>query len=196
MRTSIKEIRRQDLVKAAYLTLKDNGMQGLTIKKVAERAQMSPGIVHHYFKDKRELTEATIRYSNGLISKRAIEYLNTATTPDQRLYAVIQANFDPDIYEPRLAQTWLSYCAAVADEPVFGRIQRALRRRLISNLVSPLRQLAASDDVRAIAHQIAVMIDGLWVQRGMDGEAISPDTARDCVLALLRRSGINASPPG
>lgn len=46
---------RQALIEAAHLTLAAEGVEGLSLRKVALRAQVSPTALYSHFKDKREL---------------------------------------------------------------------------------------------------------------------------------------------
>lgn len=50
-----KEQRRQDILQAARLQLESEGYQGLNIRQVATRAEVSPGLVYAYFANKEEL---------------------------------------------------------------------------------------------------------------------------------------------
>jgi TetR/AcrR family transcriptional repressor of bet genes len=58
LKTSIEKIRRQDLVRAAYRTFLEHGLNGMTMARIGERAGMSHGIVNYYFKSKDELLDA------------------------------------------------------------------------------------------------------------------------------------------
>ncbi len=46
---------RQALIEAADLTLAAEGVEGLSLRKVAQRAKVSPTALYSHFKDKREL---------------------------------------------------------------------------------------------------------------------------------------------
>ncbi|MDH3689032.1 MAG: transcriptional regulator BetI [Gammaproteobacteria bacterium] len=177
MPTRIGDIRRQDLTEAAFLTLQQHGLRGTTIARVGAQAGMSPGIVHHYFKNKAELLEATMRRTGAKLSKEVIALLRKATTPRERLYAIIEGNFAPDTFTPEIAHAWLSFCAEVPVNPQFARIQRVLQRRMHSNLMHCLRQLLPLEKAIAVAGTISVLIDGFWLRRGLKDEAFSRQQA-------------------
>ena len=46
---------RQALIESAHLTLAAEGVEGLSLRKVGQRAQVSPTALYSHFKDKREL---------------------------------------------------------------------------------------------------------------------------------------------
>ena len=90
VRTSIEQIRRRDLVEAAYLTFLEHGMQGLTMARIGERAGMSHGIVNYYFKSKDALVSAVVRKANFMIMQDTARRLRAAHTPRERVSAIIR----------------------------------------------------------------------------------------------------------
>ncbi|MFN4143384.1 transcriptional regulator BetI [Aestuariivirga sp.] len=169
-RTSIEQIRRRDLVEAAYLTFLDHGMKGMTMARIGERAGMSHGIVNYYFKTKAELLSAVVRKANFLILSDGARRLRAAKSPRERISAVIGANFTDDIFTREIARAWVSYYAMIGEHPEFERMQNALDRRVHSNLMHALRQMTAEAPAREIAQTIATMIDGLWIRHAKSND--------------------------
>lgn len=172
-RTKIENIRRRDLVEAAYQTFLDQGMKGMTMARIGERAGMSHGIVNYYFKSKDELLSAVVRKANFEIMGLNVVGLRKAKTPRERVSAVIHANFSGGLFTREVARAWASYYAMIGDNPEFGRMQKMVDRRLTSNLVHALKQLTNETAARDIAACVAVLIDGLWLRRAMTAD--SPD---------------------
>jgi TetR/AcrR family transcriptional repressor of bet genes len=54
-RRSKRQERRAQLTAAFAEVLSDHGYAGATVIAVAERAGVSPGLVHHHFRDKSEM---------------------------------------------------------------------------------------------------------------------------------------------
>ncbi len=54
-RKSLKTERRAEITKAFARVLAQHGYAGATVIAVAEEANLSPGLLHHHFKDKREM---------------------------------------------------------------------------------------------------------------------------------------------
>jgi TetR/AcrR family transcriptional repressor of bet genes len=176
-RTSIEKIRRRDLVEAAYLTFLDHGMSGLTMARIGERAGMSHGIINYYFKSKDELLSAVVRKANFLIMQETARLLRRAASPRERISAIIAGNFPAELFTRDIARAWVSYYAAIGQQADFERLQIAVDRRLFSNLMHALRQLAAEAPAREIATGVAVLIDGFWLRHAkssdnMDDKAV------------------------
>lgn len=175
--TRISKIRRLELRQAAYEVLQTEGMSGATIEKVAQKAGASKGIVLHYFKTKQLLFEHTMRHSNSLLRDHVIERMQLARGPDQRLWAIIEANFSTEFFTPAICHAWLALCAEVPREPQLARIQRVVHARMRSNLISALNALVPAEQCEAVALGITSLIDGLWLKLGLRSGGISAPEA-------------------
>ena len=181
MRKKISDIRRRELAEAAFLTLQEFGFKGTTVQRVSERAGMSHGLVHHYFRSKDDLLEAAVRLTNERITKEVLRLLRLATTPQERLNAVIEGNFAPSVFSREVAQGWAASCGEAAFDPRFGRILKMIGRRLHSNLLYDLKKLVAPERAQVVAAGIGMMIDGGWLKCAFSSEPVS----RDDVMAPI-----------
>lgn len=177
VRTSIEKIRRQDLVEAAYLTFLELGFSGMTMARIGERAGMSHGIVNYYFKSKDMLLSAVVRKANFLIMQDTARRLRLATTPRERISAIIAANFAVEVFTRDIARAWVSYYAVIGQQPEFERLQNAVDRRLRSNLLHALRLLNAANEAQEITRGVAVLIDGLWLRHAKSNDDIDAAAA-------------------
>ncbi len=195
-RLSIEQLRRQELARAAYEILQEEGIAGTTLAKVAERAGMSKGIVLHYFKGKDELLEVVMRHANALLRDEVAALMAKAATPRERVEAIIAGNFSPSFFKPEICNAWLSLCAEVPRNSKFARIQRAIHARMRSNLLSGLKELLPPARAEAAVIGITAMIDGLWLRFGLSQGGLSLAEAKaqmDSILAIhlgpVRKAG-------
>ena len=135
IRKKISEIRRRELAEAAFLTLQEYGFKGTTVQRVSERAGMSHGLVHHYFRSKDDMLEAAIRLTNERITIEVLRLLRNASTPYERLVAVIEGNFAPAVFTREIAQGWAASCGEAVFDERFGRVLRMIGRRLKGELI-------------------------------------------------------------
>ena len=182
----ISEIRRQELRRAAYEVLQTEGMGGATVEKVALQAGTSKGIVHHYFKTKKQLFEHAMRYSNASLRDGVIRLMRRARTPDERLWAIIEGNFMTDFFTPAICNAWFALCAEVPREPQLARIQQVVHARMRSNLMSALTELVPAEQCETIALAITSLIDGLWLRSGLHPGELSAQTALTQMVDYLQ----------
>ena len=181
MRTPIETIRRRELAEAAYETVREYGLAAATVSRVAKRAGMSPGLVHHYFESKADLLEAAMRQTTGRYRAHVLERVRAVDTPRAKLDAVIEAQFPPDMFREDFARAWLSFCGEAAFSKRYARVQRLMFRRMQSNLVAYLRPLLPADRVRDTARTLSMLSHGIWLRCALDAGGIDREEA----LALM-----------
>lgn len=179
-RTRIEDLRRRELIAAAHRVFMQHGLGGMTTARICREAGMSPGILSYYFKGKEDVLFAMVRLNNRLLMEDVVVRLNRATTRWERLLAIVEGNFPVSVYEPAVANSWLSVVAASATNPRYAQLQRLFYRRLRSNLGSVFTGVLPEDRLDLVARVIGNLIDGLWVQKAADE---APD--RDRVVALI-----------
>lgn len=177
-RMPIERIRRRELIDAAYPVLQQHGLAGATLARVAERAGVSKGIVLHYFANKDALIAGVMRFANAVLRDEVIALMKAATTPRERLQAIVDGNFSPTSFRPEIAHAWLALCAEVPRNREFARIQAVIHARMHSNLMSALLALRPREQATRIALGISALIDGLWLRCGLQGGGIDRETAR------------------
>ena len=96
-----KERRRQQIIVAAKRVFSDRGFNKATMEDIAKEAELSPGTLYLYFKNKEEL------YAS--LSLRILQYLHIRVThvnkdrtlaPEKKLRALMDAMFDVYDFDP------------------------------------------------------------------------------------------------
>ncbi|HZC05819.1 MAG TPA: TetR/AcrR family transcriptional regulator [Ktedonobacterales bacterium] len=84
--------RRQQILDAALALFAEQGLEGATSKDIAERAEVTHGLIYFYFKSKEELFKATFEYA----LERALAQLDLASIagsddpPEQTLNRLLE----------------------------------------------------------------------------------------------------------
>lgn len=170
LRKAIPEQRREQLITAAFETIGDVGLAGVTLSQVASQAGMSTGIVSHYFGDKDGLLNATMRRILRDLHEAVANCRSSAQdTPEAQLFAIIEGNFHPSQTSGTSMRTWLDFWAASLHQPALRRLQRVNDHRLFSNICCQFRRHLPRDDARRAARGLAAMIDGLWLRASLTG---------------------------
>lgn len=163
----MESVRRQQLIAATLSTIHESGFDRVTLSRVARRAGISPGLVPHYFRDKRGLLAATMRHIADELRHEVARHHAPASGPRERLAMTLNANFSPSTYTPELVSAWLAFWGQAHHDPELRRLQRVLRRRLTSNLVHDLRHLLPDADARRIGRGLSAFIDGLSLRHAL-----------------------------
>ncbi len=195
------DARRRQLVEVTIDSLAELGYVGTTLGQIAARADVSPGLVAHYFGDKDGLLDAAFRSLARRVGHQVRARLRNVSTPRGRIQAIIDANLAPEEFEQRTGTAWLAFWGQVLQVKSLRRAQSAYQQRTLSNLRSSLKKLLPPDEAQRLAAMIAAMIDGVWLRAALSGwrEADS-ESARalltEFVDGRLKQAAPTANPTG
>lgn len=177
-RKGMEAVRRQQLIEATLQVIHDQGLQATTLGRVGQQAGISPGLVAHYFGDKRQLLAATYLSLVRSLGReyRAARAGTAAGLP--RVRAIIDANFAASQSGEVIVSSWLSFWAQVNHVPGLARIQNVVTRRLESNLTHALSAFLPRPEAVRLAEGLGVMIDGLWLRASLRTGGLDVDAAR------------------
>jgi len=189
-RSSIADIRRRELARAALRVIETHGVKGATVQRVSEEAGISHGLVHYHYKTKADLLEAAVKLTNLLITEEVLLRLKRARTPHERILSVLEANFSPAVFSKETAQAWASCSGEAAFNPNFARIMNMIERRLTSNLTYDLRKIMPADEAKQLARILTVMSDGVWLRAARWDGPLDRPSATQPIWDVLKFAGV------
>src|SRR3978361_613823 len=105
----MEESRRRRLIEVTIDSLAELGYVGTTLAQIAGRAGVSPGLVAHYFGDKDGMLEAAFRQMVTRVANSVLLRLRTASTPHERIQAVIDSYLAAEEFDERTGNAWLAF---------------------------------------------------------------------------------------
>lgn len=180
----MEPVRRAALIDATIAEIGAAGSLDVTVARIARRAGMSSALAHHYFGGKDQIMLAAMRHVMKTYADEVLARLKRATTPRDRLAAIVEGAFAPSNFHPDAISAWLNfYVLALASDDA-RRLHQVYRQRLSSNLTHALRPLTGNR-APALAARTAALIDGLYLNHGL--RAADPDGAQAAlqVMAML-----------
>lgn len=171
------QARRAELIAAAAASLAQRGAGGASVRDVAARAGVSPGLVGHHFGDVSTLLAETYRSVVARVNAgldAAVE--GAGVDPAARMEAFLRASFSAEVVDADLLGAWLGFWGLVrtdrAAAAVHAETYVAYRARL-EGLLAPL----GAEDVRGAAIGLSALLDGLWLELCLDPAAFSREEA-------------------
>ena len=101
-----KERRRQQIMVAAKRVFSDKGFNRSTMEDIAQEAELSPGTLYLYFKNKEELyASLSLRILQYLLIR--VEHVNEEkdSSPEEKLKALMDAMYDVYEFDPLIIIT-------------------------------------------------------------------------------------------
>jgi TetR/AcrR family transcriptional repressor of bet genes len=191
------EQRREELAEAVWRLASHEGLDAVTIRRVAAEAGWSTGALHHYFPDKEELLLFAFRIVANRIGRRVAAARATADEPLELVRELLAIGLPLDAERRDETRVWFASLGLALTRPALARAQGAAyaqwRRQVASALEAAQADgaLDAAIDARREAAGLVALVDGLAVQAMF--EPSGPSAKRqlellDARLAELRRA--------
>lgn len=174
-------LRKARLVEATLRCLQQHGFQGASIRKICAEAGVSIGLINHHYSSKDGLVAEAYLTVTQRITNQLREAIDAAA-PDarSRLSAFFRASFAPEMLDPRLLDAWLAFWGAVKNAEAINKAHEESYAAYRATIAHALTQLGRENqwhdfdsDLAAIA--LSGLLDGLWLEYGLNQSTFSPD---------------------
>jgi TetR/AcrR family transcriptional regulator, transcriptional repressor of bet genes len=195
-----EDIRRTELVQATLSCIAQLGMERTTVREIAIKAGVTPGLIRHYFTSKDDLVLAAYIDYVGRLSEQSREAVaNAIEEPTARLSTFIAANLSVPIVDRTNLSLWAGFIEAVRFSKGMAEVHRDGymdyrndAETLISNALKAQRRIVTKPLLRRYGIALNAIIDGLWLEGSISPEEFQPGELAqigiDLASALL---GIN-----
>lgn len=174
-----EERRRDALIAAALDLVAEAGPQAATVRAIADRAGVTPGLIRHYFESKEELTRAAYRALMDRMNGANEAVLETAPpAPEARLAAFVVASLRPPVVDPVAFGLWAGFIHKVHSDADIRAVHEATYLGYRDRLQLLIAALPGAADAALLRHQAIAcnaVIDGLWLEGSALPEAFGPD---------------------
>ncbi|MFT4217897.1 MAG: TetR family transcriptional regulator C-terminal domain-containing protein [Micropruina sp.] len=181
--------RRDELIDVVWRLIVEDGLAGITIRRVAERSGWSSGAVRHYLPTREAILDAAAQRVAELIEER-IKAVDASAPPLDALVAVLAAVLPTDEQIQRASLVWLAFVGQAASDAGLADAQGILYRDLNQLLVELLTMLAAmgfqvDGGPASAAVELQAMLDGLTVHVLLG--RVDADAAQEVLRAAVNR---------
>ncbi len=185
-----EERRREALIAAALELFAEGGAGAATVRAIADRAGVTPGLIRHYFTAKEDL----VRAAYATVMNRMTAESETAATPADldpasRVLAFVGVSLRPPVMDAERVGLWAGFLHEVRRDPEMRSIHEATYLAYRNQLQALIAALPGNaDPVRARRLAIACngVIDGLWMEGGMLPEAFAAGELEIIGLSAVR----------
>lgn len=181
--------RRDDLIAAVLDLVAEGGTDAATVRAIAGRAGVTPGLIRHHFGDKDSLMRAAYaRMSDAMVAPCVMAADAAGDDPLLRLRVFLVTALRPPVLDPRSVGVWAAYMHRVRTDPDLRAAHEAgylnFRDRLQA-LIAALPAPALPPRPAAIA--LNALLDGLWIEGSLLPHGFSEDEVERVALAAASR---------
>jgi TetR/AcrR family transcriptional regulator, transcriptional repressor of bet genes len=172
-------VRQNDLIAATLDSVAELGLAGATVREVANRAGVTPGLIRRYFDNKERLVAAAYRTFIADLIETAAAGCGDGPA-HTRLAGLIRASVTPPVADGRTLSIWAAFIGTVNSDPVMAEAHREgyqAFRDLIEQLVGECLRGRGTDASQHLIRRHAIvlnaLLDGLWIEISMGGDDFS-----------------------
>jgi TetR/AcrR family transcriptional repressor of bet genes len=178
----LPEVRKLKLIEATAQCLAEFGHAGTSVRAVAAKADVSPGLVAHHFKGIDDLIAATYGHVAARVAESLTQAMAAASDDaESKLRAFIDASFKPPVLDRDLLAIWLSFWSLVRRDPGVRKVHKKVYTDYRRRLEELITAIAGARRVKIDAHLAALgftaMLDGLWLELCLDPTIFSREDA-------------------
>lgn len=182
------ERRREALVQAAIRCLGEGGMSAFRVERICAEADVSLGLINHYFPSKTDLLSAVYQAAfyddiNKIINQArdagsdAAAETTHVSPAERRLCDVVDAMVDPAYLKPATLTVWLALWSEIVTNPQLKQEHRVLYRQFLQACAELIQAVAnerrRTIDATEVARNLIALIDGLFLERALDNRALT-----------------------
>lgn len=191
-RAEVKEIRKLQLINATLDVIERVGLADASIALIAAQANLSTGIISHYFGDKNGLLVAVMQHIMLDLSERMIEARKTLQAKGDdsalsQLKLIIDSNLSEDQTASPVMKTWLAFWASSMHQPTLARLNKINEKRLYSNLYYQFSREIPEEQARLAAIGLAALIEGLWLRIALTADLSGLETSRAIAYQYIQQ---------
>jgi len=183
--------RRDEVAAVALRVLADRGLDA-GLRDVAHAGGWSTSVVTHYFADKRELLEHTLRRT---LEASAARIEARVAAGQARLGAILEETLPLDARRKQQWRLFIAFWGRAVHDPDLEDVQRRRHARFRAALAEALAEAFAEGDRHdpdLEARRLFALLDGLAVQAAFEPRQWPPRLQIDVVNRHLAELGLRA----
>lgn len=195
------EERRAELAAAVWRLAAREGVESLTVRRVAAEAGWSTGALVHYFRDKEELIRFAFETTVDRVGRRMQAAAERTEEPLELARALLVEGLPVDADRRAEVRVWFAVLGLALTRPALARAERVAYRAWRGRLAAALReagergQLDPELDFDGEAAALVALVDGLAIQATFEPRALPSERLLELVDERLERLRVGSPAP-
>jgi AcrR family transcriptional regulator len=190
------EERREELAAAVWRLASREGLDAVTMRRVAAEAGWSTGALAHYFDDKEELLVFAFQTVADRVGRRIVKAAEHTRDPLELVRTQLVEGLAVDSERRAEVRVWFAFLGLAECHPQLAKAgrdaYRLWRKRVAKTLVAAQRHglVDESIDPDREAAALIALVDGLAIQATFDPRAVSTERQLEILDDRLDRLAI------
>lgn len=185
-----EERRREDLIHAALELVAEGGLQAATVRAIAARAGVTPGLIRHYFSSKEDLTRAAyLRVMEQMTRQTAAALIDPTKSANVQLARFVAASVSAPVVDSTTLGLWAAFLHGARNDPEMRAIHRDGYLGFRDLLQGLIAAVSPDDTPHELLRKRAIacnaVVDGLWMESSMLPDAFALGEIVEIALASV-----------
>jgi TetR/AcrR family transcriptional regulator, transcriptional repressor of bet genes len=191
----MEPIRREQICRAAATVIAREGFAGTTLRKVAEEAGVSTGMLNHYFSNRQDLLTQTLVFVSERTQARAREAMEDVPAGIERLEALLDSALADVVSMNEGWRVWINAYGEAVHLPELRHTIEARLQLWYPMIDHALEGLAPSPEPGELpwSWKLDAILNGLAIQALTSEAPLDGSRIRDEVIKTLFPQGTPAA---
>lgn len=186
------DARRQELIEASWRVIATEGLEGVTMRKIATAAGCTTGRLTHYFADREALILAALQASNKATSKRVNDIIASDATAHDKLLRMAEQTLPLDEERRTEVKIWLAFWSTATIDQSLAKENDTRMEEWFSALIPLLKEVSPEADADHEANLLIGLVNGLGIQVAVNPTkknlAMAHETVKERLRSLVNQS--------
>ncbi|MFQ3190869.1 MAG: TetR/AcrR family bet gene transcriptional repressor [Paraglaciecola sp.] len=169
------------LIQTTLDSLMDEGVNGCSVRKICERANMAVGLINYHFGTLNDLLAAAyLDLAFSLMNGAIVKSQNT-DLPRKKLSIFIKETFNDSVMQQKVLRAWVVFWGMIDRAPQIKEAHDSSNkafRVFLEQSFSELDQFhSVKPSPRLASIGLTAIIDGLWLEWCLSSDTFSADEA-------------------
>ena len=163
------------------------GLEGVTMRKIATEAGCTTGRLTHYFADREALILASLRASYDVTGDRARQTIARNTSAQEKLLQFVEEMLPADEERLREWKVWIAFWSAATVDPTLAAENDARHEAWADELAEYVKGAAPSANAREEADLLIGLINGVGLHAAVNPTKSNLKRARSLLRAHIKQ---------
>ena len=191
-RKSVAPQRRDQIVQALFECLAEKGHERVTVKDIAEKANLHYGVIHYYFKSKDDIVTAMADSIISRYERLLVERLQPANTVTEKLQASIDFLVDEFIFNRRLNRVFYNLVQMAFERKTVRAALRKQIREYRGFLAEEMKDGISNGEFaphepKEFASLMVAVVEGMALQWMIEPKTLNSKNVRTLIQSVVNK---------
>lgn len=164
--------RRVELMEATLRVIASHGIESASVRRIAAEADVTPGLIRHYFDAKEDLICAAYAHHMQVLLTASAEAQDAGhDSAIARLAGLVTRTLSPPVTGTQALQLWAAFIQMIGHDKKMRQVHfdsygdfRRILEAAIADAFTETGRKSAPGEIRRLALACNAVLDGLWIE--------------------------------